>query len=382
MRRKSMNTQEKIEKKAVDLFNVQYSNCLKGVAVVILLFHHCFLNKARYKGYTLKLFFPEYYLNYLASFGKICVSLFVFVSAYGLTKKMMSLNKKSDIPYSEGSRNVICTRLVKLLGNFMFVFLCIVLACRVLCPGLLQNCYGTKFPDNAEYFLVDMFGLADYLETPSLKATFWYYGLAIFIILIIPLLFLLLKKMDAFMFMVFMTIVNFFFEFHDANIRHYFLCIGIGMVCAYTNFITRGLEYKFSDSEVKNKIIKFILEFICVFVLMVLRQGPLKGRLYPLWDAVIPVVVTLFCCEFIFSVSLFNKLFHFLGIYSAGIFLIHNFIRTTWFGEFTYSFGYPVVIVLVLLADSLAASMLVEALKKLLHYNQLLNKLTARWRMS
>ena len=37
-----MNTQEKIEKKAVDLFNVQYSNCLKGVAVVILLFHHCF----------------------------------------------------------------------------------------------------------------------------------------------------------------------------------------------------------------------------------------------------------------------------------------------------------------------------------------------------
>ena len=154
------------------------------------------------------------------------------------------------------------------------------------------------------------------------------------------------------------------------------------MVCAYTNFISRGLEYKFSDSEVKNKIIKFILEFICVFVLMVLRQGPLKGRLYPLWDAVIPVVVTLFCCEFIFSVSLFNKLFHFLGIYSAGIFLIHNFIRTTWFGDFTYSFGYPVVIVLVLLADSLAASMLVEALKKLLHYNQLLNKITARWRMS
>lgn len=377
-----MNTQKKIQKNTVDLFNTQYSNCLKGVAVVILLFHHCFLNRKRYAGYTLKLLFPEYYLNYLASFGKICVSLFVFVSAYGLTKKMMSLDKKSNISYMEGSKNVICTRLVKLLGNFMYVFLCIVLACRVLRPGLLQECYGMKFPDNAEYFLVDMFGLADYLDTPSLKATFWYYGLAIFIVLIIPLLFLLLKKMDGFIFIVFMIIVNFFMEFHDANIRHYFLCIGVGMVCAYTNFITRGLEYKFSGSEVKNKIIKFILEFICVFVLMILRQGPLKGRLYPIWDAVIPVVVTLFCCEFIFSVSLFNKIFHFLGVYSAGIFLIHNFIRTTWFGDFTYSFGYPVVITLVLLADSLLAAIFVEQLKKLMHFNQLVNKITARWKMS
>lgn len=377
-----MNTQKKIEKGTVDLFNVQYSNCLKGVAVVILLFHHCFLKKDRYQGFTLKLLFPEYYLNYLASFGKICVSLFVFVSAYGLTKKMMSLTKRQDLSYVQGARDVIGTRLVKLLGNFMFVFICIVLACRVLRPGFLQNCYGTKFPDNAEYFLVDMFGLADYLDTPSIKATFWYYGLAIFIILVIPLLFLLLKKLDAFMFMVLMTIVNFFFEFHDANIRHYFLCIGVGMVCAYTNFITRGLEYKFSNSEIRNKIIKFVLEFISVFVLMVLRQGPLKGRLYPLWDAVIPVVVTLFCCEFIFSVTLFNRLFHFLGIYSAGIFLIHNFIRTTWFNDFTYSFGYPVVIVLVLLADSLVASMLVEGLKKLLRYNVLLDKIIARWRIS
>ena len=379
---KNMSIQKKTEKSTVDLFNAQYSNCLKGVAVVILLFHHCFLNKERYAGYTLKLLFPEYYLNYLAAFGKICVSLFVLVSAYGLTKKMMSLDKKSNISYMEGSRNVICTRLVKLLGNFMFVFLCIVLACSVLSPGKLQNCYGTKFPDNAEYFLVDMFGLANYLDTPSLKATFWYYGLAIFIVLIIPLLFLLLKKMNGFIFIVFMTIINFFLEFHDANIRHYFLCIGVGMVCAYTNLITRGVQYKFSDSEVKNKIIKFILEFICVFVLMVLREGPLKGRLYPVWDAVIPVVVTLFCCEFIFSVSLFNKIFHFLGIYSAGIFLIHNFIRTTWFGDFTYSFGYPVVITLVLLADSLLASIFVELLKKLMHFNQLIGKITDRWRIS
>ena len=364
----------------VDLFNVYLSNCLKGVAAVILLFHHCFLKPARYKGYTLKLLFPEYYLNYLASFGKICVSLFVFVSAYGLTKKLMSMECKTESFYMDGARKIVCIRLVKLLGNFMFVFLCIVLACRILRPGYLSECYGTTFPDCVEYFIMDMFGVANYLGTPSLKATFWYYGLAIFLILIIPFLYLLLRKMNSVMFMFFMIIVNYFINFQNRDIWHYFLCIGVGMACAYTNFITRGMEYKLSDSKIVNKLIKSIVEFACIFVLMVLRQGPLKGCLYAVWDAIIPVVVTLFCCEFIFTLPGLGKLFHFLGIYSAGIFLIHNFIRTTWFNNFTYSFGYPLLILAVLLVDSLASSMLVEGLKKLLHYNILLNKITFRWR--
>lgn len=363
-----------------DVFNVYLSNCLKGVAVVILLFHHCFLKPARYKGHTLKLLFPEYYLNYLASFGKICVSLFVFVSAYGLTKKLMSMERKTGSSYMDGSRKIVCTRLVKLLGNFMFGFLCIALACRILRPGYLSECYGTIFPDCVEYFIMDMFGVANYLRTPSLKATFWYYGLAIFLILIIPFLYFLLRKMDSVMFLFFMVIVNFFISFQNRDIWHYFLCIGVGMVCAYTNFITRGMEYKFSDSKIMNKLIKFAVEFVCIFVLMVLRQGPLKGCLYAAWDAVIPVVVTLFCCEFIFTLPVLGKLFHFLGIYSAGIFLIHNFIRTTWFNDFTYSFEYPLLILAVLLTDSLAVSMLVEGLKKLLHYNILLNKITDSWR--
>ena len=64
-----------------------------------------------------------------------------------------------------------------------------------------------------------------------------------------------------------------------------------------------------------------------------------------------------------------------LGVYSAGIFLIHNFIRTNWLNDFTYSFGYPALIVLVLLADSLVASILIEKLKKVLHFDRFLNRI-------
>lgn len=358
-----------------DIFNIWNSNCLKGIAIVLLLFHHCFLRPDRYEGHTLKLLFSEETLNYYANFGKICVSLFVLVSAYGLTKKMMSLERKSELPYWETSRQVVCARLVKLLGNFIFVFLGIVLVCRVLQPGLLSECYGTGFPENLEYFLMDMFGIAKFFGTPSLKGTFWYYGLAIFLILILPMLYWMLKRMGAFMFLAFIFLVNFNVSFSNKDIWHYFLCIGVGMVCAYTNFITRCVEFRFVESEGLNKMMKLVLECAAFLVLMVLRQGQLKGTLYPLWDAVIPVLTAVIGCEFIFALPLIGKLFHFLGVYSAGIFLIHNFIRTNWLNDFTYSFGYPALIVLVLLADSLVASILIENLKKVLHFDRFLNRI-------
>lgn len=70
------------ESKTQDLFDIWKSNCLKGVAVIILLFHHCFLSPKRYTGHELKmLFLPERFLNIAAAYGKICVALFVFVSS-------------------------------------------------------------------------------------------------------------------------------------------------------------------------------------------------------------------------------------------------------------------------------------------------------------
>lgn len=361
-------------KNDTDIFGLDYSNCLKGVAIIILLFHHCFLTPDRYKGQTLKLLFPENYLNYLAAFGKICVSLFAFISAYALTKKMMSMDTHTDSrTLSRSIGNLISSRLVKLLGTFIFAFLLIEAASIFLTPGRLTECYGTVFPDNLEYFLVDMLGLSNFLDTPFLIATFWYYGLAIFIILIVPLFYLLLERIGTVPFMSLITVVNFTVSFRNYNIWHYFMCVGVGVVCAYGNTITRWVQYKFVPSETRNGILKFCLEGIALFLLMILRSGPLKSSLYCLWDAVIPLVIVCFCCEFLFRIPVLKDILKFLGIYSANIFLVHNFIRVKWFYDFTYSFQYPVLIVLVLLADSLVVSIAIEQLKKLVHYNQLLN---------
>lgn len=108
---------------------------------------------------------------------------------------------------------------------------------------------------------------------------------------------------------------------------------------------------------------------------MSVREGPLKGVLYPFWDAVIPVMVTAFGCEFLFSLPGLKQVLRFLGVYSANIFLVHNYIRRVWFYDFTYSFKYPLLIVSVLMIISLMLSIGIEFLKKVLHYNEAVGKI-------
>ena len=129
------------------------------------------------------------------------------------------------------------------------------------------------------------------------------------------------------------------------------------------------MNWDIVKSQKWNHLVKFLIEFLLLFVLMVLRQGPLMDILYPFWDAVIPVVFASFCCEFIVIIPGLRQLLIFLGTYSANIFIIHNYIRKVWFYDFTYSFKYPLLIVMVLLSISLVLSICIEQLKKIIHYN-------------
>lgn len=356
-----------------DIFDIGNSNCLKGVAIIMLLIHHCFQYPSRYKGQDLTFLIPEHILNTVALSFKICVCLFAFISAYGMTKKMMSIPDSDRRTLHVSVKNIISSRIIKLLGSFIFVFLLVDLFALFYDPARIPEIYGTKFPSCAEYFAADMLGLAELLGTPTFLGTYWYYSLAIVIILIVPAMYLLNKRIGSAAFLALVAVINFTVTFENRNIWHYILCIAVGVVCAAENVITRLVNYKICRNVYWNKIGKFTIEFLLVVVLLMLREGELKGELYPFWDAVIPVVLIPFLCEFIFPIPVIRQIFAFLGIYSANIFMVHNFIRNVWFYDFTYQFRYPVVIVGVLLINSLILSILIELLKKGLHYNQLIN---------
>ncbi|MCD8383763.1 MAG: acyltransferase [Clostridiales bacterium] len=370
--------QESLPYSQPDLFGKYASNCLKGIAIVMLLCHHCFRTSALYSSYDITFLIPERYIVYVAGFCKVCVGMFAFISAYGLTRKMMALPTRPSRALSDSTWNLISSRLVRLLGAFIFVFLLTDLFALFLGPGRLVSKYGALSWKSIQYWLLDMFGLAELLGTPTFLPTYWYYSLAIVIILLIPALYLLREKIGSPAFLALVFVINFTVTFNNDNIYRYILCIAVGVVCARDNVITRIVRLRIRPGDRANGICKCLIYVALLALLVLLRNGALKDALWPVWEAVIPVVLASFGCEFLFRIPGLHQILSFLGVHSGNIFLVHNLFRSVWFGSFTYSFRYPVLIIAVLLAVSLATSIVIEALKRLLHYPALLDFIVRR----
>ena len=79
VQKKKQNTQS-IEGnilKSQDIFGKYQSDCLKGIAIIMLIAHHCFLGPSRYKGQELIFIIPGIML--LFSLKYVCRFLFLLV---------------------------------------------------------------------------------------------------------------------------------------------------------------------------------------------------------------------------------------------------------------------------------------------------------------
>lgn len=356
-----------------DVFGKEESLCLKGIAILMLMVHHCFMSQGRYRKYDITFLIPEKVWLYVAQYFKICVCLFVFVSAYGMTKKLMKIPEEDSKKYYGQLANAAVSRLVRLLAGFIFVLLFVDVFTVFYDPGRFAEKYGTSLFGAVEYWLIDMFGLAELFGTPTFLGTYWYYSLAIVLILLVPVFYLMLRRMGAFLFLGLIAVLNFTLTFKNTNIEYYILAIAVSVVCARENLITRLVRHRFLKDPGKNRFLKLSVELILLFGLMCLYNGVLNHKLRPLWNGVIPPLLTAFFCEFIFGLKGIRQVLMFFGKYSANVFLVHSYIRHEWCRDFTYSFRYPLLIVTVLFTLSLALSLAIEGLKKLLRYQQAVN---------
>jgi uncharacterized membrane protein len=77
----------------MEKFTQKKTNLCKGVAILIMLFHHLFFRKESWSLYVYKLKLGEMPLiGCVAIQGKICVAIFILLSAYGLTYSIKKYN--------------------------------------------------------------------------------------------------------------------------------------------------------------------------------------------------------------------------------------------------------------------------------------------------
>lgn len=355
---------------------------LKGLAILLLVIHHCFLAPDRYEGQEV-IFFPfsERKFNFIALSFKICVALFLFISAYGITISYKS--KFLDYKFTaKESEKAILKRLIKMLSGYLFIFiLAQIYSVLIVRGGRYSFVYGSGLV-GALYCLIDALGLAELFCTPTFLATFWYMSLATIAVILIPIMIKAYKRFGIISVLMISVLLRMFFkpvpEAHYCYLPDYLFCIGTGIWSADIDVIGLIDRKRLFSSSVSNRIVKLLVVLVIGAVAMYLRQKTKYTTLQAVWDGIIPILTCYLIYGYVGKIPVIKNLLSFIGKHSMNIFLIHNFIRILWYYDFTYSFKYWWLITIVLLTISILLSMLVEQLKKIIKYNEAVTWLVSK----
>ena len=357
-------------------FTKEHTMQMKGIAIIILLFHHCFLNAQRWAtvpyeklattkgwGYYPISFAPfsSHTIQYLASFSKICVAMFVFMTGYGMWVSYESQKKKTTMS------NYIKKRMVTLMTGFLIIF--VVTEVLAIPTGRFIEVYGHDFR-SVVYMIIDALGLAKLLGTPLFCLTWWYMSLAIVLIMIFPFVHSIMEKYQWVVVVASIIVPRACGFGQSTDLSRYLLAYTLGMYFAQHDLLAR-IKEKFMEQNVEGKLLSLIVSLIGLAVIIKCRQNAWIGWKYlDFWDGFAAMYVIIISYIYILNGKWIVKGLGFLGKHSMNIFLIHSFYRDVFFHEFTYSFYYAWLDYIVLMAISLVTSIVLEWFKKLIRYEK------------
>lgn len=360
-------------------FTKEHTMQMKGIAIIILLFHHCFLNAQRWAtvpyeklattkgwGYYPISFAPfsSHTIQYLASFSKICVAMFVFMTGYGMWVSYESQKKKTTMS------NYIKKRMVTLMTGFLIIF--VVTEILAIPTGRFIEVYGHDFR-SVVYMIVDALGLAKLLGTPLFCLTWWYMSLAIVLIMIFPFVHSIMEKYQWIVVVASIIVPRACGFGQSTDLFRYLLAYTLGMYFAQHDLLAR-IKEKFMEQNVVGKLLSLIVSLIGLAVIIKCRQNAWIGWKYlDFWDGFAAMYVIVLSYIYILNGKWIVKGLGFLGKHSMNIFLIHSFYRDVFFHKFTYSFYYAWLDYIVLMAISLVTSIVLEWFKKLIRYEKFID---------
>ena len=360
-------------------FTKEHTMQMKGIAIIILLFHHCFLNAQRWAtvpyeklattkgwGYYPISFAPfsSHTIQYLASFSKICVAMFVFMTGYGMWVSYESQKKKTTMS------NYIKKRMVTLMTGFLIIFA--VTEILAIPTGRFIEVYGHDFR-SVVYMIIDALGLAKLLGTPLFCLTWWYMSLAIVLIMIFPFVHSMMEKYQWIVVVASIIVPRACGFGQSTDLFRYLLAYTLGMYFAQHDLLAR-IKERFMEQNMARKLLSLIVSLIGLAVIIKCRQNAWIGWKYlDFWDGFAARYVIVISYIYILNGKWIVKGLGFLGKHSMNIFLIHSFYRDVFFHEFTYSFYYAWLDYIVLMAISLVTSMVLEWFKKLIRYEKFID---------
>lgn len=352
-------------------FTKEDTLAIKGIAIMMMFVHHCFHGRKRYEEFAVNFYpFTENFMLDFALVMKACVGIFVFISAYGIACSLKKVDESHQFDNSYVSSS-IARRIWKILSGFWPVYLVAIAGSVIWSPEKFRI-YGTGIK-RISAIVLNLLGLSKLLGTPNFIATWWYLSLAIMQIFLMPVLYRFYKKYGAFCTVALSFFLPIALQMESSDVVRWLGTMTLGIWMADKEILPRIRDCSITKNAAVDWLIKAAAGLIALLVCFEWKTSDF-GELHPnLADGASPVVIIVFCYLFIIVIPGLRQLLMLLGRYSMNMFLIHNFIRDRWFRDFTYSFHYWWLIVLVLLADSLVLSMAIELAKKISGYQKLVS---------
>ena len=348
---------------------------IKGVAILAMMWHHCFLS-GRFDGFVIA-FAPltQGQAENIAAFCKICVSLFAFVSGYGLCASLQSTFRKDEYTSSKVS-NWVLIRYIKSFSGYWFIVVLawIVTALIDMRPGKVY--FSGSVIRGVFNMVVDLLGLGQLFDTPMMVGTWWYMSAAFVFIVTAPILNMLLERFGG---IVCLAILLIFpriggVSYPGAVDFYTFLPVFcIGMIFYRENAfgrISRWVSGRKSHYAAA-VLLSAVATALCYKLSFHMGNGKFWDFKYDLFAAVYVVLIYLTVAK----IAGIKHVLAFLGKHSANIFMIHTFVRDVYLKQFIYSRGHFLAIIAVLLGISLLLSFLVNGIKKVTHYESAVNRL-------
>ena len=352
------------------------SMALKGLAVIMMVFYHCFYKTSKFAKYNVV--FRGVSANSVitaVSCMKICVALFAFVSGYGL----MCGYSRYKSEKNPGVVRWIGAHLVSTLSGYWFIAVGSYVLYALFASRGFQR-WGENVPQRIAAVIIDILGLAKLVGTKTLNGAWWYMSAAVVFIIFVPIGYVAIKKWS------WTVVLGIIFIFPRAtgtgfpggsDVFSFFLIFVTGMVCAEYDFFSWFHEL---GSRRKNgRLYKGVILFLCLVAAFWLYP---KLNLKVIWEyhyMAVPLLVIIFCVEYLFKVPWVSAVFQYFGKYSLNIWLIHTFIRD-YFGKVVFAVREFWLIPVVLLLISLILSYVVEMLKRVTGYQKLIAALIQKLR--
>ena len=346
----------------------------KGFGIALLLFHHLFYNADRVAaGGEYFAIIPYPVVQRLALCARVCVYVFAFISAYGLTVQFESKGSQYPIRF-------VAKHWLSLMQSFWPVYFIVFFARTLFVsnPNPLAVYEGEGFAKLS--MLLDFFGWSDLFGTHLILGAWWYMCFAQLLIILVPFISKVCRFLSWYslplIFVSTFLIPSSIDSPYGGNYCMYAFVAFLGALFAQNQ--TFGQLYSTLSEKPRGTrlLILILLSFISVTLLLLnqklsdtLDSWQIRGLLNG-----VSAVIICYLAGRISTNSFVGRAVSFCGVYSGAMFMFHPFLFS-YVPRLIYWPGEALLCYVVFFLLSLGFSIAVTAIRKITRYDLAFSKL-------